>query len=439
MSELHGRNFLRALFHVSQRMVRSGVTTQLMEDAITALVDATEMLTIASDEAVLSVARDAFYLDRNMLAHASTEFHSLLQAMKRRKIDSVTVVKGATRQDLANLAALVVGKSDDLPAEGTVRINDRAMAASDLDIRPMSGLRKTYAESLDALRDVRESRTLQLGEVLGVVDGFIAGSNAGPGTSLIMATVHNHDEITYYHSVNVCLLSMALGRFIGLNNDQTRLLGLSALLHDIGRVVVDEAALQRDGRLSNEDWAQVRLHPQEGALAIMAASGPGQELAAAVALEHHVRVDGGGYPSLKGRRPALFSRMVAIVDAYDAITSYRPYRPARTPNEALRVLLDGAGTIHDPDVLRLFIEMMGHYPPGSLLRLAGGEVVMIVPGEDEGIVGVVVRESDGTTVQRPRPITFTGADVAAQLLSDEAGIDPGSLLELVEQGEHAGR
>jgi len=125
MSELHGRNFLRALFHVSQRMVRSGVTTQLMEDAITALVDATEMLTIASDEAVLSVARDAFYLDRNMLAHASTEFHSLLQAMKRRKIDSVTVVKGATRQDLADLAALVVGKSDDLPAEGTVRINDR--------------------------------------------------------------------------------------------------------------------------------------------------------------------------------------------------------------------------------------------------------------------------------------------------------------------------
>src|SRR3972149_6534092 len=117
---------------------------------------------------------------------------------------------------------------------------------------------------------------------------------------------------------------------------------------------------------------------------IMAASGPGQELAAAVALEHHVRVDGGGYPSLKGRRPALFSRMVAIVDAYDAITSYRPYRPARTPNEALRVLLDGAGTIHDPDVLRLFIEMMGHYPPGSLLRLAPGRGGPSRPGRGRG-------------------------------------------------------
>ena len=110
-------------------------------------------------------------------------------------------------------------------------------------MRPLSGLRKTYGESLDALRGVRETRTLQLGEVLEVVDGFIAGSATDPGSSLIMATVHNHDEITYYHSVNVCLLSMGLGRFVGLSKDQIRLLGLSALLHDIGRVVVDETAL----------------------------------------------------------------------------------------------------------------------------------------------------------------------------------------------------
>lgn len=439
MSELHGRNFLRALFHVGQRMVRAGVSDQLMEDAITALVDSAQILTAAADEAVLSVVRDAFYLDRKMLAHASTEFHSLLQAMKRRKIDSVTITRGATRQDLADLAALVVGKASDLPAEGTIRINDRALTPSDLDIRPMSGLRKAYADSLDALRGVSETRSLQLGEVLEVVDGFIAGSVGDPGSSLIMATVHNHDEITYYHSVNVCLLSMALGRFIGLNKDQIRLLGLSALLHDIGRVVVDEVALQREGRLSNEDWAQVRLHPQEGALAIMAASGPGQELAAAVALEHHVRVDGGGYPSLKGRRTALFSRIVAIVDAYDAITSHRPYRPARTPNEALGVLLGGAGTIHDADLLRLFIEMMGHYPPGSLLRLGGGEVVMVVPGDDVAISAVVVREPDGSATPQPRRISLALGDVVAQLLADEAGIDPGSLLELVEQGEHAER
>jgi HD-GYP domain-containing protein (c-di-GMP phosphodiesterase class II) len=438
MSELLGRNFLRALSHVGQRLSRDG-DEELREAAVTALADAAEVLTAGSGEAIITVAADSFYLDRQMLAHASTEFHTLLKSMKQRRIDSVTIRKGATRRDLRDLAALVVGHSSDLPAEGTVRINERAMSTSDLDIRPMSGLRRSYAESLDTLRGVSASRTLELVEVLDVVDGFIAGGAADAGTSLLMATVQNHDEITYYHSVNVCLLSMALGRFAGLGKEQLRLLGLGALLHDIGRVVVDEAALTREGRLSNEDWAQVRLHPQEGALAIMAASGPGQELAAAVALEHHVRVDGGGYPDLNGRRPSLFSRMVGIADSYDAITSHRPYRPARTPNEALHVLLGGAGTAYDPDLLKLFIEMMGHYPPGSLLRLPGGEVVMITPGDGPAGRAVVVRERDGALIERPRPIEFSPSDVVAQLLPAEAGVDPSSLLEVLEQGEHAGR
>jgi HD-GYP domain-containing protein (c-di-GMP phosphodiesterase class II) len=438
MSELIGRNFLRALSHAGQRIRRAG-DEDLKEAAVTALADAAEVLTAGPGEAVISVAADAFYLDRTMLAHASTEFHTLLKSIKQRKIDSITIQKGATRRDLADLAALVIGHSSDLPAEGTVRINERTVSTSDLDIRPMSGLRRTYAESLDTLRGVSRSQTLQLGEVLDVVDEFIAGGAADAGSSLLMATVQNHDEITYYHSVNVCLLSMALGRFVGLSKEQIRLLGLGSLLHDIGRVVVEDAALLKEGRLSNEDWAQVRLHPQEGALTIMAASGPGQELAAAVALEHHARIDGGGYPDLQGREPALFSRIVAIVDAYDAITSHRAYRPARTPNEALHVLLSGAGTAHDADLLRLFIEMMGHYPPGSLLRLPGGEVIMVIPSDDPSGAAVVVRERDGSVVDRPRPIAFVPSDVVAQLLPDEAGVDPGSLLEVLEQGEHAGR
>ena len=436
MSELLGRNFLRALSHAGQRMKRDG-DEGLRDAAITALADAAEVLTAGPGEAVVSIAGDAFYLGRTMLANASTEFHTLLKSMKQRRIDSIVIQKGAIHRDLADLAALVVGHSSDLPAGGTVRINERAMSTTDLDIRPMSGLRRSYAESLDTLRGVSNTGSLHLGEVLEVVDGFIAGGAADAGSSLLMATVQNHDEITYYHSVNVCLLSMALGRFAGLEKEQIRLLGLGALLHDIGRVVVDEAALIHEGRLSNEDWAQVRLHPQEGALAIMAASGPGQDLAAAVALEHHVRVDGGGYPDLAGRQPGLFSRIVAIIDAYDAITSYRPYRPARTPNEALRVLLAGAGKAHDADLLRMFIEMMGHYPPGSLLRLAGGEIVMVTPSEDPS--AVVVRDRDGTVVERPHPITFTQPDVVAQLLPDEAGVDPGSLLEVLEQQERVGR
>jgi len=250
----------------------------------------------------------------------------------------------------------------------------------------------------------------------------------------MMATVHNHDEATYYHSVNVCLLSMSLGHSIGLDGEDLRLLGLGALLHDLGRVVLDDPGLHKQGRLSNEDWATVRLHPQEGAIAILAATGVEHETAALIALEHHLRPDGSGYPDLGDRSPHFFSRLVAITDAYDAITSHRPYRPARTPNEALRILFEGSGTAFDADLIGAFVGMMGEFPPGSLLRLESGEVVMVTAGRDGERGAVVVRDVAGAALEHPEPIDLSGLRVAAQLLADEVGIAPASLLEVVEAG-----
>lgn len=438
MSELLGKSFLRALYHARRQLERK-TSDSGIEDALSALESAAEVLTAGSGEAVLSVVGNAFYLDRKMLANASTEFDAMLRDFKKRKIDSVTILSGATRNDLRDFAALVAGISDDLPAERTVRLNDRHLRPSDLEIRPMHGLRRSYSFSLDTLRGVSRDGSLHLGGVMEAVDEFIDGGAVDPGSSLLLSTVQNHDEVTYYHSVNVCLLSMALGRFAGFDRTQLRMLGLGALLHDVGRVVVDEAALHNPGRLSNEDWAQVRLHPQEGAATIMAASGTGQEIAAVVALEHHVRLDGTGYPDLGGKEPHLFSRIVAIADSYDAITSFRPYRPARTPNEALRVLLEGAGRKYDADLLRLFIQMTGEYPPGSLLRLDDGSIAMITEAGDGVRTGLLVVSAGGHVIESPEPIDLSDAVFVSQVLPEEAGVDPGSLLESAEHDRAARR
>ena len=98
-----------------------------------------------------------------------------------------------------------------------------------------------------------------------------------------------------------------------------------------------------------EQWAEIKLHPQEGAAAILAAAAPGQEIAAVVAFEHHARFDRQGYPGMTYSRPAhFFSRLVSTADTYDALTTRRSYRRAETPNRALRVLLQGGGTLYDP-------------------------------------------------------------------------------------------
>jgi HD-GYP domain-containing protein (c-di-GMP phosphodiesterase class II) len=437
MSELLGRNLLRALSNAAHRIAR-GDGADAVEDAITALLDSAEVLLAGSDDVVLSLVGDSFYLGPKMLAHASTESDALLSEMQDRKIDSVTFVRGLTRADLTDLARFIAKVADDIPTEGTVLLNDHQIRTSDLEIRPLHELRRSYSFSLDALRGVRDG-SLHLDGVLEAVDVLLAGGAADARSSMLLATVQNHDEVTFYHSVNVSLLSMALGRFAGFDDDQVRLLGLSALLHDVGRVVVDEAALRNPGRLSNEDWAQVRLHPQEGAATIIAASGKGREVAAAVALEHHLRLDGSGYPDLGGKRPQLFSRIVAIADSYDAITSYRPYRPARTPNEALRILLEGAGTAYDPDLLRLFIQMTGEYPPGSLLLIEGGRVAIVVDAAGSERRGLIVRSEAGEVLAEPEPIDLSGVVVLSQMMPDEAGIDPGSVLESAEHDEHIQR
>ncbi len=431
MNELSGRSFLRALFHVGQRILRTGTDDASFNDALTALERAAEMLTSGADEVTLTVGDDAFYLGKAMLPHASIEFNGMLRDMQSRNVDSITILPGTDRQDLADLAALVCGTSPDVPAGGTVRLNERPIPAVELERQPISGLRRTYASSLDALRSASGGQALEFDRAVNAVDGLLSGGAAEPGPSLMLATVRNHDETTFYHSVNVCLLALALGRAIGLDGDRLRNLGVGALLHDIGRVLLDDPSLHMHGRLSNEDWAVVRLHPQEGAQAILAATGPGQETAAVVALEHHARIDGGGYPDLGGREPHFYSRVVSVVDAYDAITSHRPYRPARTPNEALSILLDGAGSIFDGDLVRAFIAMMGVYPPGSLLRLDTGEVVMVAAGEEGRRDAFIVRDTAGTPLQDPQPISLDGRTVTAQLLAEEAGVDPASLLEVL--------
>ena len=432
MSELSARMFLRALLHTGQCMARRD--DDAAANALAALERATEVLLSGKSEVALTVGEEAFYLDRAMLPHASTEFNGMLRALQGQGVDSITLLSGCDRTDLSDLAGFAAGISGDFPAGGTVRLNERPLADSDLVQRPVSGLRRSYASSLDALRSASGGHRLDMGRAVDAVDALLGGGAGRAGPSLMMATVHNHDEATYYHSVNVCLLSMALGHAIGIDDEPLRFLGLGALLHDLGRVVLDDPGLTKQGRLSNADWATVRLHPQEGAIAILAAAGVEHETAALVALEHHLRPDGSGYPDLGDRSPHLYSRLVAVADAYDAITSHRPYRPARTPHEALRILLEGSATAFDADLVQAFVGMMGDFPPGSLLRLEDGEVVMVTADAAGGRSAVMVRDVAGATLEQPEPIDLAGRRIAAQLLADEVGIDPASLLEVVEAG-----
>ena len=274
-----------------------------------------------------------------------------------------------------------------------------------------------------------------MGPIVAAVEGLFEQSMSQSSASLLLSTVKSHDEYTFYHSVNACILALAIGRMIGVDRHHLIPIGVGAVLHDIGKTAVSTSVLNYPGRLNDEQWKEITLHPQEGALAILAAGGPGHEISATVAFEHHARFDGNGYPGIsRQRRPHVYSRLVAVADTYDAITTRRSYRRAETPNHALNALLSGAGSGYDPDLVRTFIDLMGIYPPGSILETSSGALAVVVSkSSDPGgpLDSLLVRDPAGNDIE-PEPYALQPDDVTRQLLAQQVDIDPAALLENVE-------
>lgn len=393
---------------------------------------AAENLTDGS-EVVVALKGYAFFLNGTLLAYTSLMFSNLYQDLTGRQIESITLTGLTDADDYVELALFVAGKIDDFPGGGSIRLNESHLVEEDESA--FSDLRFSYTGVVGTLRNldhrVAREGTFEMGPVMGAVEDLIEQSLDSSGAALLLSTVKSHDEYTFYHSVNTCLMAVATGHYFGLSRKDLVPIGAGALLHDIGKVSVSPQILNYPGRLDREQWKEITLHPQDGAQAILAAGGPGHEIAATIALEHHARFDGLGYPRLsETKQPHLFSRLVAVADVYDAITTRRAYRRAETPHRALQLLLQGAGGAFDPDIVKSFISLMGIFPPGSVLRLLGGELVVIShhAGDLEELQAVVVRDRKGNDID-PEPRLVSIDEIAAQVLAEAAGLEPATLLE----------
>ncbi|MBP1631819.1 MAG: hypothetical protein H6Q11_107 [Acidobacteria bacterium] len=403
----------------------------------------------AGAPAQITVLNESVYFDRSLLPVASLTHSRFLQAMRDRGVLSLTLVPPVAPRDVACLVATLAGEAPAVPGGGSVRLNEDNLVPEDL-AGPGERQRGTYGATLDLLRAVSvavvQRERLSLTDTAAAVRSLIGLCLDDPAAALLLSTMKSHHEYTFFHSVNTCILTLMIGRVAGLDPADQVLLGMGALLHDIGKVGVPPEVLQHPGRLGPEQWAQIKVHPQAGAEAILLASEPGQEVVAVVALEHHARYDGSGYPNLfyfeeppehtgppPYRHPLhLFSRLTAVADGYDALTSRRPYRRSETPVRALRVLLNDAGGVYDPDVVHAFIDVMGEFPPGSLLRLQKGEVVLVsrpAPDPDGPIPALLVVDDQGRHLPSPEPCTFASDEVTAYLTPDRAGVNPALALE----------
>lgn len=398
------------------------------------LVQVLDLLLRDRDVITFQIYEETFFLENQMLPEESLRNAGLLKACLDRGVGTFAVQRGVTEVeidsfvDLLNLSPTALaaegGMEAFLTGRGTERITvgaPRTAPPSDLpvEVDPSNAYEAGHVVAQELRAQAVRRQPLDMNKARIFLSATMEVVLENRSSLLGLMANRDYDETSSYHAVNVSILALLMGTRLGLEHDQLMALGMGALLHDIGKVRVPQQLLNRATELTAEDQAALNRHPVHGGNILRELDGLGR-VAAMVALEHHAHWDLSGYPEMRAKtRPHLFSRIVAVVDAYDTVTSARrgTQRPLR-PDLAMKWIAAGLGNVFDPTVGKVFLRMMGIYPVGSLVEMgSGGLAVVLRPGEhnvDRPMVQLVANGQLGQVID-------LAADTSQWIAS---GVDP---------------
>ncbi|WP_343584820.1 HD-GYP domain-containing protein [Herbaspirillum sp.] len=238
--------------------------------------------------------------------------------------------------------------------------------------------------------EVRMGKVLDMERCVSVVEEIASSVMQSPNALMSVVRLKLADEYTYLHSVAVCALMVALGRTLGLDETSCREAGLGGFLHDIGKAFIPHDILNKAGKLTDEEFAIVRKHPELG-YKYLSQDPNVPDYARNVCLYHHEKIDGTGYPEgLRGGAISLYARMAAICDVYDALTSERRYKHAWDPAETISTMATWNGHF-DRAMFLAFVKTLGIYPVGSIVKLESGRTGFVIRQNDKDLTRPVLK------------------------------------------------
>jgi HD-GYP domain-containing protein (c-di-GMP phosphodiesterase class II) len=243
----------------------------------------------------------------------------------------------------------------------------------------------------DAMRAGRAGEIKNLGEIKGVAEEMVESTTRNPGALQTLVLLKTTDDYTFTHCVAVGAFMIGLGRTMGLSDLALKHAGTAGLLHDVGKAGIEDSILNKPGKLTDEEFKAIKLHPQVGEQ-LLREAGYTDEESLDVVRHHHERMDGRGYPDgLQHSQISQLARMGAVADVYDAVTSQRVYHRAISPTAALQMLMKASKEGHfDQGVVNAFIQTIGLYPNGSLVKLQSGKLAVVKEQGPEGTLNTPV-------------------------------------------------
>lgn len=398
----------------------------------------------------------AMFFEGHLFINPPTAIVDMTNRMMEKDIGRVTVAAGLTFDELQNFIRLfsVKGVGFDTLVErmwqdGIAHIRLLRQGAESIESpdekreepegEGVGDYLVTYGQALNAIRDIcrdiERGRIPSIAPVVRVVDRMVGITMQEPSILVGLTMIKDYDNYTFNHCVNVGILSMALSASLGMDAMSVKSLGIAGELHDIGKTLIPKNILNKPGKLSSIEYDEMKRHSELGAKIIREMEGLDPHIAQIV-LGHHLHFNRCGYPEWAQKLP--FNQMidiVAIADSYDAITTLRVYQHPINPRAALHEMQKLAGTFLDGSLVASFIEMMGKYPVGTLVRLDTNEVAVVHrpnPLDEEAPMVRILIESDGTRLGVPREQPLIEQDGAryAQIV---AVVDP--LLKNIDVGK----
>ncbi len=318
-----------------------------------------------SDSLEFMIVGDDLIVNKVPLRDIGVQGINLIKRLKRKGISRVDFLKGIPFSEMILFVA-DVSTTDQDPKTYTyirtgivdVRLGGFKLDGDiDLDMEALSGFTSGQVEMVkDVYHGLTPFKKLNIAGLEEIVVNFIITFKREANILRLISPVKSYSEYTYTHATNVAVLSMFQAEALGVRDDLLRDIGISALLHDVGKLFIGKELLEKQDALNERDWDEIRMHPIYGAKYLAKLEGL-PRLASIVAIEHHRRFDGTGYPkcTFNNKKQHLCSQTVAISDFFDALRSRRPYRKALEIKEVLGLMKRDAGGAFSPVLLDNFI------------------------------------------------------------------------------------